>query len=357
MASSHLILDCTLTEDFGGMKEVLSQVRPSWSWQDIMMKPFTAGITNKICGYYHNTDPKWDDMLLVRLYGKNTDLIINRADEQRNMLIMHEVGSGPPLYAVLNNALVYGFVQGVPTDVKVIRELEVRDLVAKEMAKLHNVDLSGRKGMDTAAPLLYGKMENFLKVVPTSLSDPEKKRRWEDFGKSIDDLRNEFELMKELTDSLGDLPCGFTHNDLLLENLIYNKENHKMSFIDYEYGGYNYTYFDIGNHFTEHAGVDPQPEHTLYPDRGYAKEWLKVYLRESKRLRGDEPHVTDDELEKACDISNLFALWAHLLWGVWSLVQAEHSLVPFDYVMFATSRLGAYFDRKDEFQAFLKNIV
>ena len=86
-------------------------------------------------------------MILVRLYGRNTDLIIDRNAERRNMLILHSKGSGPPLYAVLNNALVYGFVPGEPTDVQLIRQPAVRELVAKEIAKLHSIDLSNHKGI------------------------------------------------------------------------------------------------------------------------------------------------------------------------------------------------------------------
>lgn len=82
----------------------------------------------------------------MRLYGENTDLIIDREAELRNMRIMHEAGAGPPVYARLNNALVYGFVTGEPTDARIIREPVVRDLMATEMAKLHTIDLTSHKG-------------------------------------------------------------------------------------------------------------------------------------------------------------------------------------------------------------------
>ena len=92
-------------------------------------------------------------MILVRLYGRNTDLIIDRSAERRNMNIMHSLGSGPPLIAVLNNALVYGFVVGEPTTVTVIREPVVRQMVAKEMAKMHCLDLSPHSGNEIPSHL------------------------------------------------------------------------------------------------------------------------------------------------------------------------------------------------------------
>lgn len=46
----------------------------------------------------------------------------------------------------------------------------------------------------------------------------------------------------------------FCHNDLLLGNVIYTKEENDVTFIDYEYAAFNYQPFDIANHFTEFVG-------------------------------------------------------------------------------------------------------
>lgn len=50
-------------------------------------------------------------------------------------------------------------------------------------------------------------------------------------------------------------PIVFSHNDLLLGNVIYTEELNRVSFIDYEYAAHNFQAFDIGNHFTEFAGM------------------------------------------------------------------------------------------------------
>lgn len=72
------------------------------------------------------------------------------------------------------------------------------------------------------------------------------------FG-SITKLRIEFERLKShLTKTKS--PIVFAHNDLLLGNVIYNKDEATISFIDYEYATYNYQAFDIANHFNEFAG-------------------------------------------------------------------------------------------------------
>lgn len=70
----------------------------------------------------------------------------------------------------------------------------------------------------------------------------------------IRQLKEEFsELYKHLV-ALNS-PVVFCHNDLLLGNVIYEKASDRITFIDYEYAGHNFQAFDIGNHFTEFAGI------------------------------------------------------------------------------------------------------
>lgn len=64
-----------------------------------------------------------------------------------------------------------------------------------------------------------------------------------------------------------------------------------------------------------------------YPDKELQLAWLRVYLTE---FSGREP--TDLELRTLYIQVNKFALAAHYMWGVWSLVQAEHSNIDFDYL-------------------------
>ena len=71
-------------------------------------------------------------------------------------------------------------------------------------------------------------------------------------------------------------PVVFCHNDLLSANIIYNETAEKVSFIDYEYGCYNYRGFDIGNHFNEFAGFECN--YSLYPDKKFQMQWLRHYL-------------------------------------------------------------------------------
>lgn len=68
-------------------------------------------------------------------------------------------------------------------------------------------------------------------------------------------LEEEIDFLEHRLSSLGS-PVVFAHNDLLLGNVIYTKEENKVSFIDFEYAAPNHQAYDIGNHFNEFPGKE-----------------------------------------------------------------------------------------------------
>ncbi|CAG0899416.1 unnamed protein product [Cyprideis torosa] len=89
---------------------LIRRIRPQWNLSEIKHKQFTTGITNKLYGFYTNSDPK--DTLLFRVYGEKTDLFIDREREKRNMMILCEAGEAPLYYGSFMNGLIYEFVPG-----------------------------------------------------------------------------------------------------------------------------------------------------------------------------------------------------------------------------------------------------
>lgn len=135
---------------------------------------------------------------------------------------------------------------------------------------------------------------------------------------------NELYAILEATKS----PVLFCHNDLLLGNVIYSEERNVVTFIDFEYAEVNFQAFDIGNHFAEFPGVDANGiDYSKYPSPEYQRAWIRTYLEEY-----EENSVTDDDVEKMYKQANKFALSSHFLWALWSLIQAEHSTIDFDFV-------------------------
>ena len=66
-----------------GLRKVLAHVKPDWRQSDVRCKIFTAGLTNSLVGGWEQ--PNKDDMVLVRVYGDDTEKFIDRASEKINM--------------------------------------------------------------------------------------------------------------------------------------------------------------------------------------------------------------------------------------------------------------------------------
>ena len=161
------------------------------------------------------------------------------------------------------------------------------------------------------------------------------------------EIGQEIECMENALKSTSS-PVVFSHNDLLLANVIYNEKSNKVTFIDLEYGDPNYRAFDIGNHFTEFVGVCDNMDYEKYfPDEAFQKEWLTRYLT----LYNEGRPPTPEELHAEYVEVNKFSLCANLCWGIWALVQAKNSSLDFDFLDYAMQRFNEYKKRKDQFLA------
>ncbi len=200
-----------------------------------------------------------------------------------------------------------------------------------------------------------------------SLVDPDYKANMADMTDDLlkiiptkEEIKKELEFVRAY---LGDYAARvkslkvFSHNDLLLGNIIHNKEEDSIKFIDYEYGAMNYQAYDVANHFNEYAGVD-NPDYSLFPSREFQLKWLKIYLNAFYKLvnefyakegRLDEQTIVDDVfIEKFYEEVNKFTSSSHLLWAIWSLIQAQNSSIDFNFVNYARLRFGEYFKHKEQ---------
>lgn len=69
----------------------------------------------------------------------NTIFFNNKHIFYRNMKLLHRVGLAPCLYAVFDNGLAYKYVSGVTLTVHSVIQPKVWKLVARQMAKMHQV--------------------------------------------------------------------------------------------------------------------------------------------------------------------------------------------------------------------------
>lgn len=185
------------------------------------------------------------------------------------------------------------------------------------------------------------------------------------------------ELMHELewlTKQLGDTPgVGgsnafiFAHCDLLSGNVIIEPSPSSasasrrssassgseipetastVSFIDYEYATPAPASFDIANHFAEWGGFEC--DYSVMPTRNVRRAFLREYLRSFSTHQNRT--YKESELEELFQQVDKFRAVPGFYWGIWALIQAEISLIDFDYASYAEVRLGEYWAWKEEKQ-------
>jgi ethanolamine kinase len=142
----------------------------------LWLQTFTDGITNKLIGcFYADPERFMQEVLLVRIYGRNSELMIDRTAEKRNMAVLFKAGLAPQLYATFNNGLVYDYVPGVTLNQSSIFDDKIWRLVAANMARMHKLPLNAEQSKQE--PMLKSKGMKFLDLIPETFSDPAKHQK------------------------------------------------------------------------------------------------------------------------------------------------------------------------------------
>lgn len=155
---------------------------------------FTDGTTNKLIGCCipkndddHDDCESLDDddnlynykVLLIRIYGKNTEVLIDRQKEIVNFNLLHRFGFAPKLYATFNNGLVYAYTHGKPLSKLQVYEEHVWRAIAKRMAEMHRDvrcdNVATAKGC-AGEPVLWTKIRRFFELVPETFTNPKKQQ-------------------------------------------------------------------------------------------------------------------------------------------------------------------------------------
>ncbi|XP_042325528.1 ethanolamine kinase 1 isoform X1 [Sceloporus undulatus] len=296
-----------------GALQLLSRLRPHWKPQEVTLKVFTDGITNKLIGCYKGEE--MDDVVLVRIYGNKTELLVDREEEVKSFRVLQAHGCAPKLYCTFSNGLCYEFMQGEALDPEHVCNPEIFRLIARQLAKIHAIH--AHNGWIPKSNL-WLKMGKYFSLIPTEFVDKDLHKR---FLKDIPNpqiLQEEMAWMKERLSNLGS-PVVLCHNDLLCKNIIYNGKQ-GVSEVDY----------------------------SLYPSRKLQEHWLRAYLEAYKEYKGFGTNVSEKEVEVLYVQVNQFALASHFFWGLWALIQAKYSTIDFDFLGYAIVRFSQYFKMKNE---------
>lgn len=324
-----------------GALSLVRELRPDWDLRHVQTKLFTDGITNKLLACYVDTCMK--EAVLVRIYGKRTELFVDREDEVTSFQLLRAHGCAPELYCTFQNGLCYEFMRGLALGPEHVHQPHILRLIAHEMAKYHCIP--AHNGCLPKA-VLWQKLNKYLSILHTE--EGAQDRLLTEIP-SLKVLEEELIWLQKYLPSL-ESPIVLCHNDLLCKNVIYNEEEGHVRFIDYEYAGYNYQAYDIANHFNEFAGVS-EPDYRLFPDRETQLEWLRHYLGTCRRLKGEQGEPQDKEVEDLRIQVNQFVLASHYFWGLWALIQHRFSDIDFNFAHYAMLRFRQYFHVKPQVTA------
>ncbi|MBA0681117.1 hypothetical protein Goari_012774 [Gossypium aridum] len=294
----------------------------------------SGGITNLLLKVSVKEESGDNVAVTVRLYGPNTEYIIDRERELQAIKYLSAAGFGAKLLGVFGNGMVQSFINARTLTPLDMRKPKLAAEIAKQLRRFHQVEIPGPK-----EPRLWVDMFKFFeKACALRFEDPDKQRIYETI--SFKEVHKEATQLKELTE-LFSAPVVFAHNDLLSGNLMLNDEQDKLYIIDFEYGSYNYRGYDIGNHFNEYAGYEC--DYSLYPSKEEQYHFLRHYLQPEKPYE-----VSEKDLEDLYVEANTFRLASHLIWALWGLIQARMSPIDFDYLGYFFWRYNEYKKQKEK---------
>ncbi|KAL5725307.1 ethanolamine kinase [Ranunculus cassubicifolius] len=332
--SSPIVIDISLPFPQLNPKitSLCKELFKKWSELDdsrFSVETVSGGITNLLLKVSVREEGGTEALITVRLFGPNTEFVIDRERELMAIGHLSDAGFGAKLLASFGNGMVQSFINARTLSPEDMRKPKLAADIARQLRRFHEVEIPGCK-----EPQLWKDMSKFLeKASGLKFDDTQKQSKYETI--SFEELHDAVSQLKDLTDRLN-APVIFAHNDLLSGNLMLNDDEDKLYFIDFEYGSYSYRGYDIANHFNEYAGFDC--DYTMYPDKEAQYHFFKHYLQPDTPME-----VSEQDLKNLYVETNSYRLASHLYWALWALIQANVSSIDFDY-------LSYFFLRYEEYQ-------
>ncbi|XP_058723038.1 probable ethanolamine kinase [Vicia villosa] len=295
----------------------------------------SGGITNLLLKVTVQQGDSVNDIITIRLYGPNTEHIIDRHRELQAIKYITAAGFGAKWLGIFGNGIVQSFINAHTLTPSDMRDPKLVPKIAKQFQRFHHVEIPGSK-----EPQLWNDIWKFFeKASVLEFDDSEMQKTYKTV--SFREVQDEINELQVLCDRLKS-PVVFSHNDLLSGNIMVNHEEDKLYFIDYEYASYNYRGYDIGNHFAEYAGFEC--DYSLYPNMNEQYHFFRHYLQP------DRPQeVSENDLKTLYVEANTYALASHLFWSLWGLIQAKMSPIDFDYLSYFFDRYKEYKRQKEKF--------
>ncbi|CAN3477548.1 choline kinase [Diutina catenulata] len=288
--SVSAVLDNTMPLDFF-KQDILSLIKPlrirKW-WKKTLSPDYlevtrlSGALTNAVYKIAYNHPDTRIPALLLRVYGKNVESLIDRESELRVLMKLSQKNIGPKLLGIFTNGRFEHFLEGfVAISKDEIRHRFISQMLARRMKDLHykvvldKEDFSSVDGqvVSTCWHLIAKWMDVFEQEFLPVYRDLGRESEINDalMGLSFSEFRA---IVNKVRDWVAAKYEGcqqdlkFCHNDTQYGNLLLNKQfdlasvtedvgvvntqyDTNLAVIDFEYSGVNYPAYDIVNFFSE----------------------------------------------------------------------------------------------------------
>ena len=227
-------LDPSLPEDYlkNDILNIIQTLRiPKWYRKGHLESPLNRSklVLNKISGAMTNAIFKIQyqglPSLLLRIYGKNNDSIIDRDNELQILARLSIQNIGPSLYGCFENGRFEQFLENATTLTKDdIRDWKISQRIARRMKELHS-GIPLLKSEMESGPVSWTKIEKWLGIIEQHPNWIDDKKRIQAIFNCQDWLTLKKNVYKYKTWLFKNSPKNslvFCHNDTQYGNLLFN---------------------------------------------------------------------------------------------------------------------------------------
>ncbi|CAF0871342.1 unnamed protein product, partial [Didymodactylos carnosus] len=149
---------------------LIHKIRPQWSLSNTQFKLFPEGNTNIIIGLFQ-IDPyskqiiNESDGLIIKLFGQNSDLFIDRQIELNTLKELSKYDLSNKIFCQFHNGLIYSYRPGEACTREQIADKHISKLIAKKLAQYHLLLLEKITNEQNPKSYLIPTMKKFLNLL------------------------------------------------------------------------------------------------------------------------------------------------------------------------------------------------
>jgi len=312
----------------------------------------------KLNGGASNEVYQINDTMLLRVFGANSNVLVNQENERHIMNELGKKGISPKILLEFKGGRLEEFI-------KDSRSLTFNDLTCNSLIffnligkikEVHNAQIN-LNGSDGWIKLINNLKDKAIEINPDRKKEHEWERNWqlnnikekytttpilieniEKWTEEAKKINPNFYKVYMLKDSILEklkqvksLGIVLCHNDLQKNNILVNKDTFDVKLIDFEYSGYNFIEFDIANFLCE-LQID-------YTEDCF--EFHDCNVNDMKNITKLICNIYTESEEKSLQLFNnleLFTMAAHYMWIIWAIIKSANKS-SFDYIEYANKRM------------------